>query len=131
MNQGPQPAPPVEPRPRVLVVEDNYAIGMVMCGHLESLGYEPVGPVASLAEGIRRSRGEPFSGAILDVNIRGGTSELIARELIVRGVPFFFVTGYASPLLISESLRGHLRLSKPLTPDMLREATQRHFRPAG
>lgn len=120
---------PESSRPRVLLVEDNYVIGLVTKQHLEQMGYDVVGPVASLGEALHRSKTETFAGAILDVNIRGGTSELVARELLARGCPFFFVTGYASPMLISEQLRQKLRLGKPVTEDVLRDAVNRQFGP--
>lgn len=121
----------VQERPRVLVIEDNFVIGMSICSQLDVLGFASVGPVASLAEGLRRAKDEQFDGAILDVNIRGGTSELIARALEDKSIPFFFVTGYASPLHFSEKLRAHMRLTKPITTQALREAMEKQFRTAG
>lgn len=121
----------VEAKPKVvgkvLLVEDTFLVGMMLAERVRSFGYECVGPVASLREGLDLARRESFSGAILDVNIKGGTSDLIARELESRGCPFFFVTGYASPLLLSESLKARPRLSKPISDRILRETMQAHF----
>jgi len=33
---------------------------------------------------------------VLDINLRGGTSEPVARELKARSIPFVAITGYAS-----------------------------------
>lgn len=110
------------PTARVLVIEDNFLVGMRMVGLLDSLGYSVVGPIASLHEGLRLAREQTWEAAVLDVNIIGGTSELIARELDARGIPFIFVTGYASPFLISDRIKKRLRLSKPVTIDQLKIA---------
>lgn len=117
---------PENPR-RVLLVEDNYIIGLGIANQIRESGFEPVGPIPSLREGLEMARRDGWAGAILDINIRGGSSELIARELEGRGVPFFFVTGYASPMLISDQMRSHFRLSKPVTNEALRSALQRQF----
>lgn len=112
---------------RVLVVEDNFLVGMLMTGMIRKLGYEPIGPVPSVEEGLRRAGNDEIVGGVLDVNIRGGTSEPIAEVLESRGIPFFFVTGYASPLLISTRLKGTPRLTKPVNEDELKKTITVRF----
>src|SRR5262245_54139271 len=105
---------------RVLLVEDNFFVAIDVQRILESCGCQVVGPVPSLKEGLALAGEEPLSGAILDINILGGTSESIADELGRRGTPFFFITGYGSPGRLPERLRDRPRLHKPLDERALR-----------
>lgn len=114
-------------RKRILLVEDNFLVGMRLADILQSLGYECVGPVPSVAEAVRLAMAEVWDGAVLDINIIGGSSEPVAVELDRRAVPYFFVTGYSSPLLISEALQTKVRLSKPVTEELLRETMTRQI----
>jgi CheY-like chemotaxis protein len=112
---------------RILVVEDNFLAADSLVAELQRLGYLPVGPVASLAEALAMLDTEPIDGAILDINIIGGTSAPIAERLLKCGCPFFFITGYASPYMLPASLKHVKRLNKPLYDDALREAARLHF----
>lgn len=114
-------------RPRVLVVEDQFLVGMRIADLVRQLGTEPVGPVPSLEDGLKYADDPGLVGAVLDINIRGGTSERIAEVLEKRGVPFFFITGYASPLLISDRLKSMTRLSKPVVESEFRRACAQSF----
>lgn len=118
-------------RAPVLVVEDNFLIGMMMAGLVRRLGLDPHGPVPSVDEALHAAKSLDLSGAILDINIRGGTSEEVAIALQSRGIPFFFVTGYSSPMLISERLKSTLRLSKPVSEVEFRRAVDLNFAGAG
>ncbi len=118
-------------RAPVLVVEDNFLIGMMIVGLVRRLGFNPHGPVPSVDEAVHAAKTLELSGAVLDINIRGGTSEGVALALEARGVPFFFVTGYSSPLLISERLKTTLRLSKPVSEIEFRRAVDLSFSESG
>jgi CheY-like chemotaxis protein len=81
-------------RPRVLVVEDEYLVAMLVEDMLETLGFQ----VAEIASNIEAAvaaaeRGE-FDVAILDVNLNGTMSSPIADILTRRNIPFIFATGY-------------------------------------
>jgi ActR/RegA family two-component response regulator len=119
--------PQVPSRPAVLIVEDNFLVGVMIASLVRKMGYQVVGPVPSVDKGLHAARSMELAGAVLDINIRGGTSEDIALELESRGVPFFFVTGYASPLLISEKLKATLRLSKPVNEGEFKTAVGSRF----
>ncbi|MBN8643752.1 MAG: response regulator [Planctomycetes bacterium] len=108
----------------VLVVEDNFLVGVLIARNVERLGYRAIGPVASASDAIARLASQSITAAILDINIRGGTSEPVAEALERAGIPFFFVTGYASPLLISQRLQSTLRLSKPVSDAELKRALE-------
>lgn len=88
---------------------------------LEEMGFVVIGPVASAQEACRLATRERFDLGILDVNLRDGTSEPIARELQSRACPFFFLTGYSSPQMLPADLLVVTRLTKPVDPVALEE----------
>jgi DNA-binding response OmpR family regulator len=136
MNTGPDPdklAPPSEPgigsdggspvqghdggadrssSRRILVVEDEFLVALLLEGELEALGFSVVGPFTSVATGIEASRREHFDFAILDVNLGGEMVFPLADELSARGVPFLFVSGYGE-VALPERHRAAPRLAKP------------------
>ena len=81
---------------RVLLVEDEAIVGMMMKDLLIDLGFEVVGPFGRVSEAIRVIDREQLQAAVLDVNLRGEMIYGLADELAGRGVPFIFVTGYGA-----------------------------------
>jgi two-component SAPR family response regulator len=125
MDPGAGPLPAMK---RVLLVEDDFLVGVGIKSILERLGYEVVGPVASIEQALRTLETEEVDAAVLDINIIGGTSVPVAQVLQVKDRPFIFVTGYQSPShMLPETLRTVQRLSKPVDEralsKALREAT--------
>lgn len=114
----------------VLLVEDNFLVALALERALQASGCTVIGPVSTVAEGTRIAEQTSIDGAILDINIRGGTSQPIAEALERRGLPFFFITGYGSPQMLPERLRQVFRLSKPVNVHRLLQAVMERFRPA-
>lgn len=107
---------------RVLLVEDDFMIAVRLQRMLAELGCIVVGPTSSVDEGVRLASNNEVDAAVLDINIRGGNSGPIAERLSELGRPFFFVTGYTSPHLLSDRLAGVRRLMKPVEGTALRDA---------
>ena len=82
------------PALRVLVVEDEAMVAMMLEDMLDDLGCRVVGPAASLAAGLELARSAPLDAAVLDVNLAGEKVFPIADALSERGVPFVYATGY-------------------------------------
>lgn len=78
---------------RVLVVEDEPLIAMLIEEWLGELGHEAVGPVASVAEGVTLLETGAFDAALLDVNLGSERSDAIADILVARKIPFALMTG--------------------------------------
>ena len=78
--------------PRILVVDDEPLISMLVEDWLDELGCEVVGPARSVADGLALAGGQ-LDGAILDVNLGGDTCYPLAKALLARGVPLAFATG--------------------------------------
>ena len=81
---------------RVLLVEDEALVGMMMTDFLRDIGFHVVGPFGSVSEAINAIEREPLQAAVLDINLRGELIYDLADELNVRGVPIVFVTGYGA-----------------------------------
>lgn len=79
---------------RILVVEDEAAISMLLEDMLMDFGCEVVGPAARLASALEMVERETFDMAILDVNLAGDPVYPVAEALARREVPFVFSTGY-------------------------------------
>lgn len=103
---------------KVLVVEDEMTIVLVIEETLLALGAHVVGPASRLDSALRLASEEAIDAAILDVNIRGGNSYAVADILVERGVPFLFCSGY-SDWALEERHRDRPRLSKPYSSSEL------------
>ncbi len=79
---------------RVLVVEDEAMVSMMLEDMLSDLGCEVVGPAPSLSVGLELARTAEMDAAVLDVNLSGEKAFPIADVLAQRGVPFIYATGY-------------------------------------
>lgn len=103
---------------RVLVVEDEPLIGLDIEDAVEALGHKVVGPIAELSAAMDRAADEVLDCAILDINIRGGSSYTVADLLLMRGIPLLFLSGYGTQTL-PERWRQEARLAKPFTGEQL------------
>lgn len=84
---------------RVLVVEDQFWIGLDISEQLAEAGFEIVGPAPSVAKALRLVAEPGCDVAVLDVNLGNDTSEAIARTLRASGKPFVLLTGYSADTL--------------------------------
>jgi len=81
---------------RVLVVEDEFMIGLDIGQQLADAGFEVVGPAPSVAKALRFVAEPGCDVAVLDVNLGSETSEPIAWKLRASGKPFVVLTGYST-----------------------------------
>lgn len=97
---------------RILVVEDEFLIRMLLEDMLADLGYELAGVAGRVDEATEMANSTEFDLAILDVNLDGHDVYPVAELLSKRGKPFIFVTGYGSRGL-PEAYRSRPVLQKP------------------
>jgi DNA-binding response OmpR family regulator len=104
---------------KVLVVEDEPLVAMMVEDMLTDLGYAVIGPAMQLADGIRLAQSEEFDAAVLDINLNGARSFPVADVLQARGIPFLFATGYGG----GEALEGRHEpvIHKPYQMERLAE----------
>jgi CheY-like chemotaxis protein len=101
---------------RILVVEDEMLVALMLEDILAGLGHTIIGPVASLDRALETAQREPLDAAILDVNLKGDEVYSVAELLASRNVPFAFVTGYGKRGLRTPWCERPV-VQKPFTPD--------------
>lgn len=79
---------------RVLIVEDEMTIALLMEDMILDLGHTIAGMAMRLPQALELANKADIDLAILDVNLDGRGSYPVADVLQARGIPFFFVTGY-------------------------------------
>jgi DNA-binding response OmpR family regulator len=97
---------------RILVLEDEYFLADDLAEALRSAGAEVIGPAAGADEAMAMIAAAAPDLAVLDINIKGEMSFVVADELARRGLPFVFATGY-DPRSIPERHAGRLLWQKP------------------
>jgi PAS domain S-box-containing protein len=116
---GPASAVKIAGKPRVLLVEDEALVAMMIQECLAEFGYQVVGPISTATEAAARVREGHFEAAVLDINLGDGAAYPIADVLTARGVPFVFIPGYDA-----ESVEPRFRnvpvLQKPIEREMLK-----------
>ena len=107
---------------RVLVIEDESLVAMLLETILDDMGCAVVGPESNIDDGLRSATTEgTLDAALLDVNVAGREVFPVAEALKARGVPFVFSTGYGEAGL-PEHWRGHPTIQKPFTESAIRDA---------
>lgn len=98
---------------RVLVVEDEMMIALLIEDMLVDLGHEVVALAMRLPQALELANTADMHLAILDVNLDGRMSFPVADVLRNRGIPFFFATGYGSAGVEPEYRQRGIVMKKP------------------
>jgi CheY-like chemotaxis protein len=107
---------------RILVVEDEMMIAMLVEDMLAELGCSVVGPAHALEAALNLARTEQgIDAALLDVNLGGQPVFAVADALREKGVPAIFSTGYGDAGL-RDIDRGSQVLQKPFRAGDLAKA---------
>jgi DNA-binding response OmpR family regulator len=114
---------------RVMLVEDEDLIAMMVEEFLNDLGCRLIGTAARLDDALAMAGMLEVDVAVLDVNLAGKLSYPVAELLQARGISFIFATGYGVAGL-PDKLRGTVVLSKPFTTDQLGAALRSAIRDA-
>lgn len=104
---------------RVLVVEDEVIVGMLVEDMLQELGYEVAALSTHLDQAVELARDIDIDFAVLDLNLNGRLSYPVADVLRQRALPFIFATGYGAKILVPP-YAGTPTLQKPFHLDDLR-----------
>jgi CheY-like chemotaxis protein len=116
-----------EPDPvsgRVLVVEDEGLVALLLKDYLHDMGVGDVTLARNLDAGLSAIATGEFDCAVLDVNLNGKRSDPIADALADQGIPFLFSTGYGREGL-SERHSDRPFLIKPIQFAEFRDVVQR------
>ncbi len=118
-------------RRRVLVIEDEVIVGMLLEDMLDELGCEVAAISTHIEEAMQLARTLEIDLAILDINLGGKQSFPVADVLKDRGVPFMFATGYGAQIL-KPPYSGTPTLQKPFQfDDLQRMLAQPAFEAGG
>jgi CheY-like chemotaxis protein len=111
-------------RRRVLIVEDEYLVAMLIEEMLETLGYDVAQVAATLPAAMAAAKNASFDVAILDINLNGSQSTPVAEILQARDIPFIFATGYG-PAGLDSRFADTPALQKPFYEEELKRVLQR------
>jgi CheY-like chemotaxis protein len=112
---------------RVLVIEDEMLILMMIEDMLADLGCDSVAVASKIGPAISLIEGQDFDTAMLDMNLNGIESYPVADALTARDVPYFFSTGN-SLTNMKDGYRGQDVLKKPFTFEQLSNMLSRSLR---
>ncbi len=122
-KDGPAESPPAAKKfidLRVLLVEDEALVAMMMQDVLEDLGCVVFGPHRTLSSAAEAAKEENVDLALLDINLGQELVYPAAEILADRGVQFVFLTGYDN-----EHVDPRFRYAPVLQKPFDREALQR------
>jgi CheY-like chemotaxis protein len=105
---------------RILVVEDEILISMLLEDMLTDLGYEVAATASRVDEALALARSIDIHAAILDVNLNGQEVFPVADALAGRSIPFVFATGYGERALPA-AYQERPTLQKPFEQSMLEQ----------
>lgn len=111
---------------RILVVEDEALVAMLIEDALAEVGALTLGPAASVAEALALLEAATPSAAVLDLNLAGENSLAVADRLVAAGVPFVIATGYGRDGVPARHA-GVVVLPKPYDPTELIRTLGRLF----
>ncbi len=77
---------------KILIVDDEPLIAMLVEAWVADMGHEAVGPVHSLAQALSFIE-DPLDAAVVDLTLGAESGVPIAEALAARGVPFVYATG--------------------------------------
>ena len=89
----PQPSSRTRP-PRILIVEDERDIALMIEELVREFGYEVSSVARTAAMARLQIAMRNFDCVLLDINLEGESHPEISDVLLEAGVPFAFVTGY-------------------------------------
>lgn len=112
---------------RILVVEDEPMIAMLIEDLVLDEGGIVVGPAATLDAALALARSEAIDAAVLDVNLAGARSVPVADVLRERNIPFLFATGYGDGA-VAEGHAAAPVIAKPFKLSDLADSLERLLR---
>jgi len=109
---------------RILVVEDEMMIAMMLEDMLADLGHKVAGIAMRLPQAMNLAKDVEADIAILDINLDGRKSFPAAEVLRQRGVKLIFASGYGSAGLEAPFLEEVI-VKKPFEANDIRAALRR------
>lgn len=114
--------------PRILIIEDELLIALMIEEMLRELGYTVSGVAHTMALASREFAKGNYDAVLLDINIGGRYHGETADHLAGCRIPFAFVTGY--DYLVDPRHENVPVLQKPFAPAQLRILLEQLVGPA-
>ena len=106
--------------PRILLVEDDVLIGMMLADMFDALGLPEPAQASSKDEALAIIAAEPLDGALVDINLGDDKGWPVADALADRGIPFAFTSGGGD--VIPPAHAGRRLIPKPFRIGDIEEA---------
>jgi len=114
--------------PRILIVEDEVFIALMIEEMVREIGYEVSGTVHNIAMARQEFAKKNFDAVLLDISVGGRRDPETADFLLKAGVPFAFVTGY--DYLVEPRHEKIPVLQKPFVPVQILSLLEKLVGPA-
>lgn len=108
---------------RVLIAEDEVLVSMFLCDLVEDAGFDVVGIARTASEAVAMAQEHRPDIALLDANLKGGSTGVSAAQALVRGqdIAIIFISGDSG--LVNDPAVAALKpvavVEKPCMPDEL------------
>lgn len=112
---------------RVLLVEDEPLVSMMLADMLSAFGHKVDGPYSRFSDAVIAAKSNNLQAGILDVNLGGEKTYAVADILTDRKIPFAFVTGYGPDTILSAFAHAPV-LQKPIEAAKLHALLQQIVR---
>lgn len=113
---------------RILILEDEVLLAIEAAESIQEMGGIVIGPVHRIEAALQLLDKQRPDAALLDVNIHGHESTLVAERLRQAGIPFILTTGYGAQNKIAGSSAV---IDKPYNRQQLQAALAGLFEPEG
>jgi CheY-like chemotaxis protein len=124
-----QPDPSILRGRRILILDDELLVALDTKALIWRVGGIVVGPYARIPAALEALQTHPVDAAILDINVAGTQSFVVADALQVRHIPFVFCTGYGRDI-VPPRFRSAALVEKPIIPEALVGALATAFKAA-
>ena len=108
---------------RVLVIEDEALVAMLIEEMIHDSGGEMVGPASTVTDALALARDAQADVALLDLNLKGVLAYPVAEVLRGRGMPIVFASGYGADALVRR-FQDCPMLDKPFDQPSLEHAIE-------
>jgi PAS domain S-box-containing protein len=112
---------------RVLLVEDEPLVSMMLADLLSAFGHKVDGPYSRFSDAMLAAKSNNLQAGILDVNLGDEKTYAVADILADRKIPFAFVTGYGPDSIVSAFSHAPV-LQKPIEAAKLHALLQQIVR---
>jgi CheY-like chemotaxis protein len=112
---------------RVLVVEDDPVVAMVIEDTLEAMGLGVLVDL-NLVDALNDVEASPFDAAMIDVGLRGENAWPVMVSLQKRGIPFVVMSGGDLTALAEEFPQVRM-INKPVSVEMLQQIVRELLAP--